>query len=161
MAIMLPNVPAFVIWYYGALRIGAIAVSISTRLAAPEVAFVISDCEAKALVGLSDSLTKIQDELPDCVHQCISTSEAGTVGNGAELTPGTTASSTWVETDPDEPALILYTSGTTGFAKGATLSHMNVRSNVHAIQSPVQHAERRPYLAGRAAVSLFWSKRAC
>ena len=36
-AIMLPNVPSFVVWYYGALRIGAIAVSVSTRLMEQEV----------------------------------------------------------------------------------------------------------------------------
>jgi len=35
-----------------------------------------------------------------------------------------------VDTDPDDPAVLLYTSGTTGFPKGATLTHGNVVSNV-------------------------------
>ena len=64
-AIMMPNVPAFVVWYYGALRVGAIAVSISTRLAASEVSFLVGDCEAKVFVALPDTLAKVKSDLPD------------------------------------------------------------------------------------------------
>ncbi len=49
-ALMLPNAPSFPIWYYAALRMGAVAVSVSTRLAPTEVEFVVSDCGAKAFV---------------------------------------------------------------------------------------------------------------
>ena len=37
--LVIPNVPAFAVWYYAALRIGAIAVSVNTRLTGEEVAF--------------------------------------------------------------------------------------------------------------------------
>jgi long-chain acyl-CoA synthetase len=131
-ALMLPNVPAFAVWYYGALRIGAIAVSISTRLAATEVDFVISDCDAKILIALSDTLVNVENSLPDCLTKCIATSENGDSSSGERLQVDRLPTSTWVDVEPDDAALILYTSGTTGFAKGATLSHMNVRSNVHA-----------------------------
>jgi long-chain acyl-CoA synthetase len=131
-AIMLPNVPAFVVWYYAALRAGAIAVSISTRLAAAEVAFLISDCDARVLIAVPETLSSVRNELPDCVSNCLGTSELGDQCDGKPLSADTDDPSAWVETQPAEAALILYTSGTTGFAKGATLSHMNVRSNVHA-----------------------------
>ncbi len=138
-AIVLPNVPAFVVWYYAALRIGAIAVSISTRLTTSEIVDLLSDCQATSLVALSGTLEGIQNELPTCVTSCIATSENGDIGNNKPLTidandftDSRQATTNWVQTEPDEPALILYTSGTTGFAKGATLSHRNVRSNVHA-----------------------------
>jgi long-chain acyl-CoA synthetase len=131
-AILLPNVPAFAVWYYGALRLGAIAVSISPRLKASEVAFLISDCDAKVLVALPESLGEVQNELPACVAETITTTELADAFNGQPVQIATGASSTWVDAHPDEAALILYTSGTTGFAKGATLSHGNVRSNVCA-----------------------------
>ena len=51
-AIMLPNALSFPVWYYATLRIGAIAVSVSTRLAASEVAFVVEDCGASRVCGI-------------------------------------------------------------------------------------------------------------
>ena len=127
-AIMLPNVPSFVVWYYGALRIGAIAVSVSTRLMEQEVAFVVADCEAKAFVGqtIPDAM-----DLPDCVVARFVVSDLGDRCNGEPLEHSAEkAADDWHNAGPNDAALILYTSGTTGFAKGATLSHNNVRSNV-------------------------------
>ena len=131
-AIMMPNVPAFVVWYYGVLRVGAIAVSISTRLAASEVSFLVSDCQAKTFVALSDTLAKLKSDLPECVANSYAASDLGDQCDGKTLKQPTPESENWIDANPNDPALILYTSGTTGFAKGATLSHMNVRSNVHA-----------------------------
>ncbi len=131
-AIMMPNVPAFVVWYYGALRVGAIAVSVSTRLSAKEVSFLVGDCGAGTFVALADAMSNVKAGLPDCVANCYETSDLGDLCDAQPLTQPTTESESWIVCEPDDPALILYTSGTTGFAKGATLSHMNVRSNVHA-----------------------------
>ncbi|MEM8946297.1 MAG: AMP-binding protein [Planctomycetota bacterium] len=128
-AIRLPNVPAFVVWYYASLRIGAIAVSISTRLTDSEVAFVVADCEAKVLVTDESAPETLNAGLPTCVQKSLAVSDAGDRCNAHALLPAE-SSGTWHDANADDPALILYTSGTTGFAKGATLSHNNVRSNV-------------------------------
>ena len=130
-AIMFPNVPAFVVWYYAALRIGAVAVSVNTRLAPSEVGFILSDCEARAFVSTEELLASARSDFPACIQQSLSVSDLGNQVDGQPLASKSSAAD-WIETEPDEPALILYTSGTTGFPKGATLSHKNVRSNVHA-----------------------------
>ncbi len=135
-ALMLSNAPSFPIWYYATLRIGAIAVSVSTRLAPSEVEFVVSDCEAKAFIGSEAAFDSVQSALPKCVMAIFAIDDAtgDPTQSDQQVTPLADHSETndWYRAEPNEPALILYTSGTTGFPKGATLSHANVRSNVHA-----------------------------
>ena len=135
-ALMLPNAPSFPIWYYATLRIGAIAVSVSTRLAPSEVEFVVSDCEAKAFIGSITSVDAVRSALPAGVQTTVAVDDV--TGSPAQTNQSIAPlndrceSNSWYPAKPNDPALILYTSGTTGFPKGATLSHGNVRSNVHA-----------------------------
>lgn len=128
--LVLANVPAFPVWYYATLRIGAIAVSISTRLTAEEVSFILSDCGAKALVVGSDS--ELNSGMPDSVKRTFRVSEDGLANDGELLAGPGIGLFAFLGTEPNDPAVILYTSGTTGFPKGATLSHQNVRATVHA-----------------------------
>lgn len=132
-AIMLPNVPAFAIWYYGALRLGAIAVSLSTRLASAEIEFVIRDCQSDTIIVMAHPTAPV--DLPSDLKNVFAVSELGDVCNDRPLdirADKTIDAPLIYNARPDEPALILYTSGTTGFPKGATLSHGNVHSNVCA-----------------------------
>ena len=146
--IMLPNAPSFPVWYYGALRIGAVAVSVSTRLTASEVEFVTADCGAKVLVASQDAMQQVAGSLPDCVATKIVVEDNGTPVGDVEWSNDADVSNVWFDAEPDTAALILYTSGTTGFPKGATLSHGNVRSNVHAFNHLCEmKAEDRVLLA--------------
>lgn len=126
-ALVIANSPAFPVWYYAALRIGAIAVSVNTRLSRSEIEFILSDCDAKALVFTEG--TNATDAMVDVAFHV---SFDGQTCDGSVLSPGDATKNEWLDAEPDSPALILYTSGTTGFPKGATLSHGNVRSNVFA-----------------------------
>ncbi len=131
--IVIPNVPAFVVWYYACLRLGAIAVSINTRLTGAEVAFILSDCETKALVGTDSHVESMNREVPDCTEHVLRVSEDGLlVGDKRLGSCDSIGEGSYEVMEPDDPATILYTSGTTGFPKGATLSHRNVRATVHA-----------------------------
>lgn len=129
-ALVLGNVPAFPVWYYGILRLGAIAVSVNTRLTGEEVEFIVSDCGAKAVVviGVED------DSIPSFSGAAaVSVTEDGKTAGGIPLRDGERiGKGECAGTGPDDPGIILYTSGTTGFPKGATLSHKNVRATVHA-----------------------------
>jgi len=151
-AIMLANVPGFVVWYYAALRIGAIAVSVSTRSTPSEVAFLVTDCNARFFVADSATVASVSDELPDCVVETVSVSDSGDSCSGEDLVCDGSAESGCFDAHHDDPAVILYTSGTTGFPKGATLSHMNVRSNACAFN---HLCNMRPHDRILLAVPLF------
>jgi fatty-acyl-CoA synthase len=99
---------------FATCRLGAIFVPLNTRLAAPELARLLADCEPTVLVHAPDTAP------PDFAGTTL------TVEEFAALTdePGTPA-----EVDLDAPAVILYTSGTTGQPKGAILTHGNLTFN--------------------------------
>ncbi len=131
--IRLPNVPSFVVWYYATLRIGAVAVSISTRLAPREVAFILSDCQARAAIIDEANVDALRSDLPESTQHLVAVSDSAARCQGELLSAEPTLPApTWVDSEPQDPAVILYTSGTTGSPKGATLSHRNVRATVHA-----------------------------
>ena len=131
-ALMLPNTPSFAVWYYGALRAGAIAVSISTRLTQSETVYLLEDSSSSYFVIGDSAVEPDEFPLPACVRGTYLANDRGDICNQLPLLERKQIDAEIVQSDPDDAALILYTSGTTGFAKGATLSHLNVRSNVHA-----------------------------
>ena len=107
-AIHLPNIPEFAVAYLGAVKIGAIAVSVNPNLTQAEVNTVMNDSGSRVLVT-ADSQPAVSP------MQYVLTVDELTVGH-AEYVEA-------IDLDPGSPAAILYTSGTTGIPKGATLSH--------------------------------------
>ncbi|MEG4595032.1 long-chain-fatty-acid--CoA ligase [Microcoleus sp. F8_C2] len=132
-ALFLPNIPEFVISYLAILKIGAIAVSVNVTLKSAEVSYILNDCAAKAIVTTELQSKEIQKaDLPELKHILIAEGKAHKGISLLQLIENTSEEARAVEMDSHAPACILYTSGTTGFPKGATLSHGNIVSNIYS-----------------------------
>ena len=118
------NQPAFFEALFAASRLGAIFVPLNFRLTGPELAFIIGDAGIHTLVadaahrGVIDS---IRGDVP--VRRYLTDEPA----DGWEPRQAGNAPLGHTEPlDPDDVALIMYTSGTTGRPKGAMLTHANL-----------------------------------
>ena len=133
-AIMIPNLPYFPLCYYGILKAGATVVPLNVLLKGREVAYHLDDSEAKLLIAFEMFAQEAQQGMAQsehCEQLWISTADpAGaspvtgegikTLGQALHGKPPTFDT---VQTMPDDTAVILYTSGTTGQPKGAELTH--------------------------------------
>jgi long-chain acyl-CoA synthetase len=130
-ALMLPNVPQFVIAYYGILKAGAIVVPMNVLLKAPEIAYSLADSGARCLVAWDDFAAEALGGAAQAggVDTYVVLRPGGELPEGAlaftELLRGSPRFET-AATGPDDTAVILYTSGTTGQPKGAELTHLNL-----------------------------------
>lgn len=129
-AIFLPNIPSFIISYFATQKLGAIAVSVNAMLKRNEVKYILSDSGAKILFTTASLREEVPvEELPDLKKVVITEGEAGNDLDLSGLMARGDASFRCADTDPHDPAVILYTSGTTGFPKGAVLTQMNIGTN--------------------------------
>ncbi len=138
-ALMLPNIPQFVICYFGILKAGAVVVPLNVLLKAPEVAYHLQDSDSVMLVAWEGFATEAVSgyQQADTCHHFVVVNAPGS-HNVPEMegvrslnTMMADASPTFemVATMPDDTAVVLYTSGTTGQPKGAELSHFNLFFN--------------------------------
>ncbi|MET8876447.1 fatty-acid--CoA ligase FadD5 [Nocardia sp. NPDC004604] len=126
------NYPEYLEAVFGINALGAIAVPVNFRLTPPEVAYIVSDSGAKAIVTdtmLQPLATAVQGQAPE-LATCIvigGQSADGVFGYDDVLAEGGTTHAP-LDIPEDTPALIMYTSGTTGSPKGAVLSHANMNA---------------------------------
>jgi len=121
---------------WGTLYLGAIVVPVDADLTPPEIGRILKESEAKALVAAGERLGKLK-ELPATLEQRISMDRIEGFPNLWELLEGK-ESPPAAPARPEDLALIVYTSGTTGDAKGVMLSHGNLTSNVQAFLSRLE-----------------------
>jgi fatty-acyl-CoA synthase len=150
-ALWMVNRPEWIEIAFAVLRIGAVLVPINTRLRTEDVAYILEQSESSTLVlaersGPVDYLAMVRELVP--VDAATGPSRLPTLEHlvvlGDEPRPATVAWTALLEraagvpesalaaradaVDPEDLAFIMYTSGTTGFPKGAMHSHRMVRN---------------------------------
>jgi long-chain acyl-CoA synthetase len=123
--LMLPNVPAFAIAYYGALRAGGVVVPMNPLLKQREVEYYLSDSGAKILLAWHDMAAEAELGAKAAGAQFVTVAP----GEFEELLASQTPFGDPVSREADDTAVILYTSGTTGKPKGAELTHASLNQN--------------------------------
>ncbi len=157
-AIMMPNVMAYPASLFGVLLAGLTVVNVNPLYTARELVHQLNDSGAEAIIVLENFAHVVQEALPQTkvkkvivaragdllgfkgaivsfvakhvkkvvpafsIPQAVSFTEVIAMGDRAGLRP--------VEVTLDDVAFLQYTGGTTGVAKGATLTHRNVSANV-------------------------------
>jgi long-chain acyl-CoA synthetase len=150
-AIYLPNIPQFVIGYFGALKAGAVATAISPLHREREVEYQLKDSGAQTIVAL-DSLCPIVEKVREKTqvkHVIIAGSSENAFSpkvqnalNFRQLLENSPKTAPKIRLDPrDDLAALQYTGGTTGTAKGAMLTHANLVSNALAFAAWIKGAK--------------------
>ena len=129
-AVWAPNIPEWVILEYAAALAGLTLVTANTAYRPREMQFVLQQSRAVGLFFVSEFrgnpmariAAEVAAELPG-LHELIDMEDAAALFAGAD------ASSSLPDVRPGDPVQIQYTSGTTGFPKGAVLHHRGVTNN--------------------------------
>lgn len=131
-AIMLPNCSEFVGVWFACARIGAVEVPVNVNVRGQLLGHILRQSDAAMLVAHAshlDDIGAVLDDLP-CLSTVISVGGGrfGPAFAGLQTGPFADldiagATPPEVELSPDDPAAIIFTSGTTGPSKGAVLSH--------------------------------------
>jgi long-chain acyl-CoA synthetase len=157
-AVFLPNIPQFVIAYFGVLKAGAVLTAISPLHKEREVEYQLTDSEAETIVALDSlypivekvwSKTSLKNVIITSLEEYASKTTATpstveqklNVYSFQELLKEKGAEPLKVSINPKEDlAALQYTGGTTGTAKGAMLTHLNLVSNALAFAAWIKGA---------------------
>ncbi|MER2599336.1 MAG: long-chain fatty acid--CoA ligase [Caldilineales bacterium] len=152
-ALSCPNLPFFPIAYYAILKTGATVVPFNVLFKGREIAYHLQDSDAVAMIAfqgtpdlpIAQMALEGFQQAPSCRHLIIATVDPAAAppveGEGVTTMGRVMAGQPPVfdtaQTMPDETAVILYTSGTTGSPKGAELTHANMVMNAMATRDMI------------------------
>ena len=139
-AILLPNSPEFLFFWFGAMKAGLVGVTLNTVLKADELEFILNDCDATILCTTPKYRKMLEPSWGNIQKSktvLFATEEGHSDYPNAVLIKdfllsGDKTFST--EINPDDSASMIYTTGTTGHPKGVVLGHRNIMYNSYVLQ---------------------------
>ena len=148
-SILLPNSVEYVHAFYAIPKAGGVVVPVSTFLAPAEVATILDDAKARCLITTRRRLASLGPYLARLGHLdrvILAEGEEGAdarlparvrLRSWAEVAGGEPAAALPAPARPEEPAVLTYTSGTTGRMKGVILTHANLMANARSCLAAV------------------------
>lgn len=141
--IYLPNLPQYVVGFFGTLHAGGVVVPMNPQYKAREIEHLLADSEAQVVLTLADLVPYVdQVKAETAVEHVVSVGDSEGAESLAAFTDVSDAASTPVERDDDAVAVQPYTSGTTGTPKGVLLTHQNLAWDARAVSKLIEGGVR-------------------
>ena len=151
-AIAMRNYPEWVVSYWACMSIGAAAVGMNAWWTPPEMEYALNDSEPRVLIADDERLERfLHMPAQRPMHIIAVRSERLGLPWASVMAEDDPGSLPAVEIDGDDDATIFYTSGTTGFPKGAQLTHRGSVANIInivAMSAAIGLAEQKAIAAG-------------
>ena len=136
-ALQLPKCLEFVLLNLATLRLGAISLPLNPAYPADEVQYFLNNSGARLFFGSDSAIEKLRNALPSLPHlqEGVSLQPEQPAAFLSKLPASSHEPSSSEALQPDDTAVIVYTSGTTGRPKGAEITHGNLAANLESLHA--------------------------
>jgi len=139
-AMLLPDTPEWAFAFFGAIKIGAVAIPMNTLLKPKDYEYLLNDSRARVLIvhpSLLGLITDVRDRLGYLKQIVVAGEQAHGHLSLTKIMQSASPSLEAADTSKDDAAFWLYSSGTTGFPKGAVHLHhdMVVAADLYALRT--------------------------